>query len=553
MKMLNRYMSLFTGLKRSFYVHTPNLPIPNMMVSRPISPDDYSKHLSGETGITVVPINEDGNCTFAAIDIDQYDGINCHKDGKSLDIAKLAGLVTSNGLPLVPFSTKSDGIHLYWFLDEPTPAHIVRDTLKVYAKTLGLPTSGKGAVEIFPKQDKLSDGEGGSGINLPFFGGSRLPYINGEFRSIHEFFDHMYLSKSYVDAPPCIRHMMSDGIHEGSRNNTLHHISVFLKRKYKDMWIPHLKRLNSTLSDPLSIDELEATLLKGADKEYNYRCGDYRGESFCNPDVCRSTAYGVPDRPPQPINYQPQPQPQPQPSSGNNSSDLVIPASVVRYKAGIGNEQLHDLTLSNGVVLPKLTYDQLFSFQQVAKAYLSCGLKKLDVMAIYKQGDWFNLMFGLMQSSELVEDDYIESIESMFTNELNATIQRYLNDNGTSDDDGSLLFTSKESVSNMAAVNGYVVFKEPGVLSYSALFSYSYMTGIMKRLIPDNTRLAQYAPALRSKYLHRVFWGKRNLFRYNTDEVFATVSDARLSTSDTGKYTAPADNIIPDHVQHIAF
>jgi hypothetical protein len=123
-------------------------------IKEPATKELYDKHIAGEIGLGIVPIDSDSNCHFAAIDIDTYD-INLHE---------LENDVNNFKLPLVVCSTKSGGAHLYLFLKEPIPAEIINPAMALWANRLGFPN-----VEIFPKQKKLKKNELGNWINLPYF------------------------------------------------------------------------------------------------------------------------------------------------------------------------------------------------------------------------------------------------------------------------------------------------------------------------------------------------------------------------------------------------
>jgi hypothetical protein len=146
-------------------------------VREPVTLAHYERHMRGEQeqGIGIIPVTDDATCWFAAIDVDQYDG---------LDHAALEEKIDRLGLPLIVCESKSGGAHIYVFFSEPVPAKVAREKLKAFAKALKLP---KGT-EIFPKQDRLeSDKDCGNWINLPYFGESRFAIINGGPQSLEMF------------------------------------------------------------------------------------------------------------------------------------------------------------------------------------------------------------------------------------------------------------------------------------------------------------------------------------------------------------------------------
>ena len=63
-------------------------------------------HLSGEFGVGICPVTTDGKCLFVVLDIDYYKG----------KIRKMLDIIRDYQLPLVPFRSKSGGLHCYLFL-----------------------------------------------------------------------------------------------------------------------------------------------------------------------------------------------------------------------------------------------------------------------------------------------------------------------------------------------------------------------------------------------------------------------------------------------------
>jgi hypothetical protein len=119
--------------------------------------EEFIAHLEGRRGLLVVPVTQAGACRWGKIDIDEY----------PVDARKYAAAVKRWGLPLVVEMSKSGGVHLAHYSPYTESAADLRAKLADWAAALHCP---KG-VEIFPKQERLLDGEKGTGINLPYFGG----------------------------------------------------------------------------------------------------------------------------------------------------------------------------------------------------------------------------------------------------------------------------------------------------------------------------------------------------------------------------------------------
>ena len=128
-------------------------------------PSDYQRHLDGVgPGIGILPLLDDSRTVyFGAIDIDDYD----------VDIAAVERDLSQ--LPVVLTRSKSGGIHIWLFCAEPIPATLVRKKLSEWAAALGCE-----GCEIFPKQEKReSEADVGNWINLPYYGNTRVAFIDG--------------------------------------------------------------------------------------------------------------------------------------------------------------------------------------------------------------------------------------------------------------------------------------------------------------------------------------------------------------------------------------
>ena len=150
------------------------------MVREPLSLDLVQQHLDGKKGIGSIPIDENNQCRFGVLDIDEY----------NLDLQGLAKKIKKLKLPLTLCRSKSGGAHLYIFLSEPISATEIRDRLAEFASALGY-----GNCETFPKQEEVivERGDVGNFINLPYFDAEQtLRYAirkDGEPASLEEFLE----------------------------------------------------------------------------------------------------------------------------------------------------------------------------------------------------------------------------------------------------------------------------------------------------------------------------------------------------------------------------
>lgn len=263
---------------------------------------EWANHLAGKQGIGVVPINDNNQCLFAAIDIDVY----------NLDFADVEKKIDAAKLPLVMCRTKSGGLHLYLFLLEPANAVDVRERMIHWAMELGFP-----GVEIFPKQDSLAGPEDvGNWINMPYFDAARtMRYCirKGESLTVDEFVqyaeakrvlleetpDYIEPAEASVDlkgAPPCLRTLSVNGVPHGARNNALFNFAVLAKMMDEngDEWPDKVGQFNNKyFLPPLPLSEVNTLVKSIAKRNYFYKCKDTPCRELCNKDLCRKAEFGI--------------------------------------------------------------------------------------------------------------------------------------------------------------------------------------------------------------------------------------------------------------------
>lgn len=261
----------------------------------------WQEHLEGKNGIGIVPIRDDSNCMFGAIDVDVYEGI---------DLPGLAKKIHELKFPLVCCRSKSGGLHAFCFLKEPIPAGTFRTKMKEFAAGIGY-----GTAEIFPKQSEIlaERGDIGQWINMPYFDQEKtLRYgidKNGKKLSIQEFIDlaeksrvsaeeflkiSLEMSVDFSDGPPCLQFLVSHGFSAGMRNDGLFNLGVYLRKARPDTWEIDLANCNQKYMKPvLSENEIKAVSKSLRRKIYNYACSKPPICGHCNLDVCRGRLYGI--------------------------------------------------------------------------------------------------------------------------------------------------------------------------------------------------------------------------------------------------------------------
>jgi len=272
-------------------------------VFEPVSRDLWEQHLSGTRPIGIIAITEESTSWWGCIDVDRYD----------IDHGEVARQLRDMKLPLLVCRTKSGGAHLYLFVTEPVSAAVMQAKLRDLAALLGF-----GGSEIFPKQTELlaERGDRGNWLNMPYFGGdSSERYCvteNGRGITLRQFLARAEASrqtpeqlidlrapqeedKEFRDGPPCLQHLATTSFPQGSRNNGLFAVGVFMRKKYPDIWEDKIDEINQKHMDPpLSSEEVQQIKksLRGG-KDYKYKCSDIPLVSHCNAALCRTRKFGV--------------------------------------------------------------------------------------------------------------------------------------------------------------------------------------------------------------------------------------------------------------------
>jgi len=107
-------------------------------------------HLEGRWTLGTYLLDEYSRCMLAVFDADDIDGL--------ARLATLASELAQQGIPTMLEASRRGG-HLWVYLAEPTPAHLVRAWLLPYAQAY--------EVEFYPKQAQLAPDGVGSLIRLP--------------------------------------------------------------------------------------------------------------------------------------------------------------------------------------------------------------------------------------------------------------------------------------------------------------------------------------------------------------------------------------------------
>jgi len=307
MSLAEKFHKLFSGLMRahgSYIVldKTDNKGKRNgkaVTLHAEVTPELWELHLSGKQGLGIIPIDDNAEVNWSAIDIDDY----------QLDHVLLGEKISRLKLPLVQCRSKSGGAHLYCFYTQPVTAKLARSKCMEWVIALGY-----AGIEIFPKQIALANkSDVGNWINMPYFNAAdteRFAIYQGKKLSAEKFLQ--YAAKkaisldeleaftvelgggAFADGPPCLQTLAMGGFPQGTRNMGLFNMGVYARHKFGDTWQEQIEEFNRTfLSPPLGTSEVSQALRSLGKKTYFYTCDKQPIVQCCNKEICKKREFGI--------------------------------------------------------------------------------------------------------------------------------------------------------------------------------------------------------------------------------------------------------------------
>lgn len=401
---LARFMRLFRGNPRSYGQWDPSrIKDKQSRTEDGNAPDEaWIKHLEGRGGIGlgIVPIRDDGSTFWGAIDLDN------HGSDKDIDIREVEKKVAAAELPLLPCRSKSGGVHLYIFFNEPVRADMVKTVLTRWAKELEV----DGVDCIYPKQGKLtvnSEGERqkGNWINLPYYGQDekgtdRFAVSNGKRLTLEAFLlkaESMaidaqtlqkYFSDDLTEMPPCLQaRMKSGGFAGGERNDGTYQVAVFCRKRDPDSAkeAAHDLAIRLMPDNPLPYKERDKTIRSAVgSRSSNYKCEGF--QDVCDREACRKLKWGISEG-----EYEAMAARATMPSF--HSLVKFRNAEPMRFDLMVGDEE-------NSRKIEGLTIDELVSFPDLRKAVMA---KTHIVLPRLKGEEWDKILRSLFDAV-VIED-----------------------------------------------------------------------------------------------------------------------------------------------------
>lgn len=305
-KIEERFLNLFNGLTRAYgeFKLSGNLRDGVKAEGRAstvkgeLTLPHWRDHLAGRVGLGIIPITDNGTVYWGAIDVDVY----------PVDFVALQERINNLKLPLIMCKSKSGGAHIYMFFNEEVSAALARGKLMSIASALGYPK-----VEIYPKQVRLASKKDiGNWLNMPYFHmdhTQRYGMLDGKTPlTVEEFLDAAEAKKisadqlnaiqtgteAFSDGPPCLQALAAASFPNGSRNNGLFAIAVYMRNKHPDGWEKEVEDANQKyMQPPLSGREVLMVNRSAGKKNYAYNCSQNPIVDFCVKDICKHRKYGI--------------------------------------------------------------------------------------------------------------------------------------------------------------------------------------------------------------------------------------------------------------------
>ena len=240
---------------------------------KPMTREHWLQHLKGEAYYGSVPIRDDNTCNWGVIDVDRY----------NIQHKEIISIIRKRKYPLIPFRSKSNGLHLVLFIDGVVPASSMRKKLIELASDLGVNDS---TTDIYPAQDEVdltpedwNKKRKGNFVNLPYQkahmttrvcmdnDGNSIKLENlykfvSEYRLNPKEFHKLkiFQDDETKDYPPCVVNFMKNKVQKGEgRNDAMFNVAVLAKKinpdpvMYED-WTRNL--MTKVCSEPLHPQEL---------------------------------------------------------------------------------------------------------------------------------------------------------------------------------------------------------------------------------------------------------------------------------------------------------
>ena len=399
----------------------------------------FAAHLDGTgKGLGIIMLREDDTVVFGAIDY----------DNKQMDHAAALARIQQLHLPLVLCRSKSGGGHFYCFTAEPIPGALMRERLDEWKALLGMAAT----TEVFPKQStRFSPDDVGSWINVPYQHAAKtvryaiLP--DAPHATLEQFLDYAEahlvpaekMQQSWVTpsagslfqkGPPCLVMLEAQGgFMEGSRNNGMAAVAVYLRKRYPDNWQQHMDEYNKVMTGgALGSDEIIHIKKTHQRKTYNYQCKLPPLNAFCQRGKCLKQEFGVGQ-------------------ADEDEAAKVAIGGLVRYDTPYGDDPMWAMELngkrvmvSNADLLNKAAFNR------------ACLAQVNEVPVIGPPSKWEKRVQKLVQTADVVQlpadasptGQLLQQVESFCLDQVSATTKEGILNGVPYYEDGRVYFRSSD-------------------------------------------------------------------------------------------------------------
>lgn len=267
-------------------------------VEEPVTDEHWKAHLLGVTMLGISPITSESKARFVVIDVDKYATPSQNE--------ALVKTIYRNNAPLIPFRSKSGGLHLYLFFKDFITGQQSIIVGTQFRRLLGLGVK----TEIFPKQATIRQGDKGGWLNMPYYAHEEttrfaitrnienytldeaLLTIKEKLQTYETVIEYLR-NTAFGDGPPCLQTIAfsSDTDH---RNNYLYNVARYAKTKHGDDFPQIVHIANTNLDKSLDEREVNVSVIRTfTKKDYAYKCKEAPIVSFCDKAECKLREYGV--------------------------------------------------------------------------------------------------------------------------------------------------------------------------------------------------------------------------------------------------------------------
>lgn len=307
---------------------------------RSLTDDDIEEHLAGLWSIGTYVVDPNGHTVSSVVfDLDTHDESTtdtlCELVTRLVSLCQSHESIEQRGLPmLLKEFSGNKGTHVWLFLSEPVPAVRVRRWIAKDFLPLWVSETGGATLEVFPKQDEVTEGGYGNLVKLPLgvhaVSGARSEIIRtqGWANAVCEVqpldsslipdYPPVQVTATRRSAPghsgagsrggdgcpsspfPCVDQILYDGAGQGQRNQAMFHLALYCYGHAvpEDLALEMCQRANEHFDPPLSDREVEQTLAQAYSGRYPAaNCGSDWLRSFCE-GPCR-VGWNLVSKPPE--------------------------------------------------------------------------------------------------------------------------------------------------------------------------------------------------------------------------------------------------------------